>query len=244
MSTTPRQERAPRAPRPQRPDGIVIAVDGPAGSGKSSTAKTVAARLGYRHLDSGAFYRALTFAALRSGLPAEDWDRLTEEELDRFDIDSAPTERGYTLLVAGEPVGPELRTPEVNAHVSRMAAVPAVRGWLMDALRRAGERGALVADGRDIGTVVFPDAELKLFLVCAPRERARRRLLEQGVESPSEEELSCEAERLGSRDAMDSGRAVAPLLRAEDAVLLDTSGLSFDAQVAAIVRMAEARARA
>lgn len=244
MTTPPRQHRAPSAARTPRPDGIVIAIDGPAGSGKSSTAKAVAARLGYRHLDSGAFYRALTHAALREGIPPEEWDRLTEEEMGRFRIDSAPAERGYTLLVGGDPVGPELRTPEVNAHVSRMAAVPAVRGWLMDALRRAGERGALVADGRDIGTVVFPDAELKLFLVCGARERARRRLLEQGIDAPSEEEITCEADRLGSRDAMDSGRAVAPLLRAEDAVLLDTSGLSFDAQVAAIVRMAEARASA
>src|SRR3982751_2336831 len=125
----------------------------------------------------------------------------------------------------------EIRLPEVNAHVSRMAAVPAVRTWLMGARREAGARGGLVADGRDLGTVVFPDAELKVYLVADPAERARRRLREHGVARPTDAEVRAEAARLGGRDEIDSTRAVAPLARASDAVEIDTTALSFEAQV-------------
>jgi 3-phosphoshikimate 1-carboxyvinyltransferase len=225
-----------------RREGAIIAIDGPAGSGKSSTAKAAAAALGYRHLDSGAFYRALTLAALRSGISPERWEALTGEELAGLGVDAVPTESGYRMTLHGEDVSAAIRAPEVNAHVSRMAAVPAVREWLMGALRAAGEHGGLVADGRDIGTVVFPDAEVKVFLVCAPEERARRRLLEQGAPAVTEEELRAEAERLSGRDALDSTRAVAPLAQAPDAVLLDTTRLDFPEQVEAIVRLARERA--
>ena len=152
-----------------------------------------------------------------------------------------PDAKGYTLTVAGAEVSAEIRSAAVNAHVSRMAAVPAVRGWLMDALREAGARGGLVADGRDIGTVVFPDAELKVYLVADPAERARRRLREQGTHEPSDDEVGAEAGRLLGRDEVDSTRAVAPLARAPDAVEVDTTGLEFAAQVAEIVRLARAR---
>ena len=227
-----------------RPDGIIIALDGPAGSGKSSTARAVAERLGYRHLDSGAFYRAITLAALRAGIPAERWGELSAAELDSLGVGSVPDERGYRMTLHGADVSAEIRSAEVNAHVSRMAAVPAVREWLMGALRQAGERGGLVADGRDIGTVVFPAAELKAFLVCSPDERARRRLREQGHESPGDDEVRAESERLLGRDAIDSGRAVAPLAQAPDAVEVDTTGLGFDEQVERIVRLARERAGA
>ena len=220
-------------------DGIVIAIDGPAGSGKSSTAKAVAAALGYRHLDSGAFYRAVTRAALDAGIPPERWDSLTRAEIDALAIRAAPEGKGYRITIAGRDATEAIRAPEVNALVSRMAAVPTVRDWLMGALRNAGERGGLVADGRDIGTVVFPDAELKVFLVCAPEERARRRLREQGLSSADDAEVVREAERLTGRDAADSTRAVAPLAQAEDAVLLDTTAIAFDEQVRAILRLAE-----
>ena len=220
-------------------DGIVIAIDGPAGSGKSSTAKAVASALGYRHLDSGAFYRAVTRAALDAGIPTERWASLTEAEIDALAIRAAPEGQGYRISIAGRDASEAIRAPEVNALVSRMAAVPAVRDWLMGALRSAGERGGLVADGRDIGTVVFPEAELKVFLVCAPEERARRRLREQGLQAPDAPEVEREAERLTGRDAADSSRAVAPLLQAEDAVLLDTTQLTFAEQVEAILRLAD-----
>jgi cytidylate kinase len=224
-----------------REDGIVVAIDGPAGSGKSSTAKAVARALGYRHLDSGAFYRALTLAALRAEIPPRGWEDLRDADLDGLAVVGEPAGRAFRLTVGGRDVDAEIRSPDVNAHVSRMAAVPAVRNWLLGALRAAGARGGLVADGRDIGTVVFPDAELKVFLVCAPVERARRRLLEQGLEHPTEEEIAAEAARLTERDDLDASRAVAPLARAADAVLLDTTDLDFDAQVELIVRLARGR---
>lgn len=221
---------------------IVIAIDGPAGSGKSSTARAAAARLGYRHLDSGAFYRALTWAALQAGIPPEEWEGLASADLRGFDVAAYLGEGTFQVTVAGREVGAEIRTAEVNAHVSGMAAVPAVREWLLDALRAAGAGGGLVADGRDIGTVVFPNAELKVFLDCAPDERARRRLAEQGGPDPAGAEVRAEAERLGARDSLDSGRAVAPLRRAPDAVALDTTALRFAEVVERIVRLARERA--
>jgi cytidylate kinase len=225
------------------PDGIVIALDGPAGSGKSSTARAVAAALRYRHLDSGAFYRAVTRAALDAGIPPESWERLTASEIAALDVSALPDETGYAMRIAGREAGEAIRSPEVNASVSRMAAVPAVREWLMGALRAAGARGGLVADGRDIGTVVFPDAELKVFLVCDPAERARRRLREQGLQAFADAEVEREVERLTGRDTADSTRAVAPLARADDAVLVDTTDLAFPEQVQAILRLAESRIR-
>ena len=217
---------------------MIIAIDGPAGSGKSSTAKAVAASLGYRHLDSGALYRALTWAALRAGIPPERWDELDGGALDALRVESVARADRFDVAADGQVMGDEIRSPEVNAHVSRMAAVPAVRQWLLDRLRSTGQHGRLVADGRDIGTVVFPEAELKLFLVCAPEERARRRLRERGIVDDPPDEVRRETERLQGRDAIDSGRAVAPLAPAPDAVVLDTTALSFDEQVDTIVRLA------
>jgi cytidylate kinase len=222
----------------RRADGIIVAIDGPAGSGKSSTARAVAAELGYRHLDSGAFYRAITLAALRRGIPGERWVELEPRDLDALGVEGVARDGGYSMRIDGTDVGDAIRAPEVNAEVSRMAAVESVRDWLLSALRRAGERGGLVADGRDIGSVVFTDAELKVFLVADPEERARRRLIEQGSPEPDPLQIRAEAARLTERDHRDSSRAVAPLLRAADAVLLDTTALTFEAQVGAIVRLA------
>jgi cytidylate kinase len=148
------------------------------------------------------------------------------------------------MRVRGRDASEAIRSPEVNALVSRMAAVPAVREWLLSALRSAGQQGGLVADGRDIGTVVYPEAELKVFLVCDPRERALRRLREQGVAEPAPAELQAEAVRLAERDRQDSARAIAPLLRAADAVQLDTTELDFQSQVRTIAELARERAGA
>ena len=221
---------------------MIIAIDGPAGSGKSSTARAVARRLGFRHLDSGAFYRALTLAALRAGLPPSEWDQLDEDGLDALDVRGVAGDGGFRMLIAGEDVGDAIREPEVNAHVSTMARVPAVRAWLLGRLRAAAAGVDLVSEGRDIGTVVFPHAELKVFLVAEPQERARRRLKQQGVVDPSDEELKAEVGRLLERDRIDSEREVAPLRKAKDAVEVDTTGLSFEEQVDRIVRLAGERA--
>jgi CMP/dCMP kinase len=219
---------------------MIIAIDGPAGSGKSSTARAVAERLGYRHLDSGAFYRAITFAAMKSGIPPAEWPRLTPAQLEGLAVSSAPARTGFDLYVEGTDVSDEIRSPDVNAAVSAMAAVPAVRYWLLQTLRDAARGTDLVADGRDIGTVVFPDAELKVFLVADPRERARRRLLQMGLPD-DDDDVDAEVRRIEARDRTDSGRAVAPLRQADDAVALDTTHLSFDEQVDTIVTWARQR---
>jgi len=213
----------------------VITLDGPAGSGKSSTAREVARRLGYRHLDSGALYRALTFALLSSDVQEEEWPNLSAEELDRFPVHLEVSGDGLLVMLGERVLESELRSPEVTARVSPLSALPAVRSWLLEAQRRAGRRGGLVADGRDMGTVVFPDAEVKIFLTARLEERARRRFLEREGRVPGPRELAREEEKIQERDTRDSGRSVAPLRKPDDALEVDTSDLSFEAQVQVIV---------
>jgi cytidylate kinase len=224
--------------RERRPP--VITLDGPAGSGKSTTAREVARRLGFRHLDSGALYRALTFALLSSGVPEERWAELTPEDLDRFPIHLKASGDRFLVMLGDRVLEEELRTPAITSRVSPLSALPAVRVWLLDAQRRAGSEGGLVADGRDMGTVVFPSAEVKIFLTAELMERARRRFLEREGREPSPSELELEAVKIQERDARDSARALAPLRRAEDAQEVDTSHLTFDAQVQVIIDRAKA----
>jgi 3-phosphoshikimate 1-carboxyvinyltransferase len=213
----------------------VITLDGPAGSGKSTTAREVAQRLGFKHLDSGALYRALTFALLTSGIPEETWPDLSPEELDQFPIHLQASEGRLLVLLGDRILEDELRTPEVTSRVSPLSALPAVRSWLLEAQRRAGNRGGLVADGRDMGTVVFPGADVKIFLTAKLEERARRRFLEREGREPDREELAVEAARIQERDARDSARAVAPLRKPEDSMEVDTSSLTFEGQVQVII---------
>ncbi|MEJ2185555.1 MAG: (d)CMP kinase [Gemmatimonadota bacterium] len=223
---------------------MIITIDGPAGSGKSSTARAVADRLGFRHLDSGAFYRTLTLAALSKGLPADRWDDLSLEELDALGVGARTRGNRFVMRIGEEDVDQEIRAPAVNAHVSEMARVPAVRQWLMGLLRAAADDTDLVTDGRDMGTVVFPDADLKVFLVADPETRARRRLAETGTADPGADELRAEVHRLLARDRIDSERETAPLKKAEDAVVVDTTALTFDEQVGMIEVLARARGAA
>ncbi len=220
---------------------MIIAIDGPAGSGKSSTADAVARRLGFHHLDSGALYRAVTWAALEAGIPVAEWPDLDSTTLDALMIESRVENDRLRLTARGRDISEALREPRVNASVSPMARVGAVRDWVNERLRRIAGDADVVADGRDIGTVVFPDAELKVFLVASPETRALRRLREQGVSEPDAAEQSAELERLKARDEMDASRSLAPLRQAQDAVLLDTTALSFDEQVSFIVGLARER---
>lgn len=220
---------------------MIIAIDGPAGSGKSSTAKAVADRLGFRHLDSGAFYRAITHAALERHLDPELWAAMLPDDVNQFGVHAEPTETGFEFFINDENVTHTIRSEEVNAHVSRMAAVPAVRDWLMARLREAGKAERLVADGRDIGTVVFPQADVKVFLIAQSETRAKRRLAENGNTNPTYIDIQNEVDRLGKRDRMDSQRGTAPLKQAPDAVVIDTTALSFEEQVDQIVALAEKR---
>ncbi len=213
----------------------VITLDGPAGSGKSTTAREVARRLGYRHLDSGALYRALTYALLSAGIDEGTWPDLPRTAFDRFRIWLRPDGGRFLVLLGDRVLDGELRTPEVTARVSPLSAIPAVREWLLQAQRQAGAEGGLVADGRDMGTVVFPDAEVKIFLTAELNERAARRFLEREGRAPAPQELQEEARRIRERDERDSNRALAPLRKPADAVVVDTSELTFEAQVRIII---------
>ena len=227
----------------------VIAIDGPAASGKSSTAGMVAERLGWAHLDSGALYRALTLAALdnlgeggrRKG---EEWPAQQVLELaGRLPVRLVLAGYRFRPEVAGADVEEPIRGERVTRYVSVVAAMPAVRTWVNIQQRRAVEGGGgrgVVVDGRDIGTIVFPEAPLKVFLTATPDERARRRLFQRG-EAVDVALVRRESQALAARDAADSNRRVAPLKPAQDAVLLDTTALTLDQQVARVVELARQR---
>jgi cytidylate kinase len=226
----------------------VIAIDGPAASGKSSTAAAVAHRLEWAHLDSGALYRAITLAALDnlgemgegSGTPwsAERLVALAEDLPVRLVL----VRDVFRPEVAGVDVAEAIRSERVTRHVSEIAAIPEVRHWVNVQQREAAlsHPTGVVVDGRDIGTVVFPDAPLKVFLTAGAEERARRRLAQRGDES-SAVHLRRETEALARRDRADSTRRVAPLKAAADAVLLDTTRLSLADQVEQVVALARER---
>jgi cytidylate kinase len=227
----------------------VIAIDGPAASGKSSTAGLVAQRLGWAHLDSGALYRALTLATIdnlgeggrRQG---EQWP--VQQILDvaeRLPVRLVLAGTSFRPEVAGVDVEEAIRGDRVTRFVSVVAAMPEVRTWVNAQQRRAVESGGgrgVVVDGRDIGTVVFPEAPLKVFLTATPDARARRRLFQRG--QPVDLELvRRESDALAARDAADSNRRFAPLKAAPDAVLLDTTALTLEQQVGQVVELARQR---
>ena len=222
----------------------VIAIDGPAASGKSSTAGLVAQSLGWAHLDSGALYRALTLATIDNAetnelLPATRILALAEELPVRLVL--VGTE--FRPEVAGVDVEEAIRGERVTAAVSALAALPEVRAWVNTQQRRAVEGGrgrGVVVDGRDIGTVVFPEAPLKIFLTATPHERARRRLFQRGQEVDLEL-VKQESQALAARDAADSNRRIAPLKAAEDAFVLDTTDLTLEQQVTQVVELARRR---
>ncbi len=227
--------------------GGVIAIDGPSASGKSSTARAVAEELGFAHLDSGALYRGVTLVALRAAarrgraheaplavLEPETILRAAEDRGLMLQPDGA----GFAAYLEGEPVGAEIRGARVTGCVSAVSAVPVIREWINSRLRAMVRAGRdVVVDGRDIGTVVFPDADLKVFLTASPAARAGRRINQRGMEvDPAR--LEAEAAALAARDHADSSRVVAPLRPADDAVLLDTTTMGFAEQVRRIVALA------
>ncbi|MCG8470139.1 MAG: (d)CMP kinase, partial [Gemmatimonadetes bacterium] len=218
--------------------GRVVAIDGPAASGKSTTARSVADELGFVHVNSGLFYRAVTWWALREGLLPDD-PRIARD-VSELDIGLVDVEGGLTVSVDRRPLGDELRGADVTAHVSAVSTVPEVRAVVLERLRESGRRHSLVCDGRDIGTTVFPEAELKIFLVADVPERARRRLIERS-EPATPETVEIEARRLEARDRTDASRASSPLRKAADAVEIDTTRIPPTEVVARIVALARDR---
>ena len=216
-------------------DSFVIAIDGPAASGKSSTAQWVADRLRFLHVDSGALYRAATALALRELGPADGWSEARVLAL-VSDVALVPGTTSFEPRIHGVPAEEEIRGAEVTRCVSRVAQMPAVRAWVNEEVRRAAVGHSVVVDGRDIGTVVFPAADLKIFLVADSWERARRRLTQRLSRRPTDVEIAEETERLVQRDAKDATQTV----QARDAILLDTTYLTQAEQVERIVALARA----
>jgi cytidylate kinase len=213
----------------------VIAIDGPAASGKSSTAQLVAERLGFLHVDSGSLYRAATAAILRRNRDASSW---TQEDVLKAaeDVELKTARTSFYPALAGRAIEDEIRGTDVTRNVSRVAQMPRVREWVNAKVRAAAQSANVVVDGRDMGTVVFPDAELKIFLIADSRERALRRLRQRGTPT-SEQLLDDETIRIRERDERDAKQTVP----APDAVTIDTTRLSQSEQVDQIVALSKAR---
>jgi CMP/dCMP kinase len=207
---------------------ITIAIDGPAGAGKSTLARRIAAKLGYVYVDSGAMYRAVALWALRSNVALSDMHRL-EQLANAAQIEFAPG--GAVVLLNDEDVSSAIRTPEVSQAASEVSLVPAVRRALVRKQREIGEKVSIVMEGRDIGTVVFPDATVKIFLDAIPEERATRRANEVALPAEIVEQ------QIRERDQRDRGRIESPLVQAPDAVYVDTTGLSIEEAEAAILKI-------
>ena len=222
-------------------NSAIIAIDGPAGAGKSTVTRQVAKRLGLVYLDTGAMYRAVTWLLQSLNLPVQE-SKALQQALSDLELRLEAQPQGDQLVwVNGKNVTEQIRTAEITAGVSAVAALPSVRNALTAQQRRLGASGGLVAEGRDIGTAVFPNAELKVYLTATVAERARRRsadLIQRGLPLPDLQQLEQE---INTRDQLDSTRAVAPLCKAADALELVSDGMSIEQVVQQIVNWYEAK---
>jgi cytidylate kinase len=221
---------------------LIIAIDGPVGSGKSTVARRVAAMLGYSHLDSGAMYRGVALKALRNGVPLDSPAQLAALA-DGAHIDLVPGDGKLRVILDGDDVTDSIRTPEVSRAASIVATIPGVRHPMVAEQRRAGAQGGVVMEGRDIGTAVFPHADLKIFLDASPEERAHRRRLElqeKGEEHLFEEVLA----EVHERDRRDREREMSPLVRAADAVAVDNTAMDAEETARVIVLLAQEKRKA
>ena len=222
---------------------ISIAIDGPSGAVKSTLARSIAAKLGYLYVDTGAIYRTIGYHALTAGIDLKD-EAAVAAALPGLRVELTYGEDGLQrMFLNGQDVTKEIRLPEVSMYASAVSAHPAVRAYLLEMQRELARTNNVIMDGRDIGTVVLPDAQVKVFLTASPEARARRRMLEleqRGIPQPFEQILT----DIQERDWNDSHRAAAPLRQAEDAVLLDTTELTFQESEAALLHIIRERTEA
>jgi len=221
---------------------LIIAIDGPVGSGKSTVARRVAEMLGYTHLDSGAMYRAVGLKALRRGVSLDAPERLAQLA-ESAHIDLVPRDGRLRVLLDGEDVTDAIRAPEVSHAASVVAVVPGVRHPMVAEQRRAGEQGGVVMEGRDIGSVVFPHADLKIFLDASAEVRAARRQREL-EEKGEPQELAKVLEEVHTRDRRDREREMSPLVRAADAVVVDNTAMDAEETARVIVLLAREKSKA
>ncbi len=219
---------------------INVAIDGPSGAGKSSISKAIAKELGYIYIDTGAMYRTLAYKALSLGIDINGDTAAVENMLADTTVDIRHCEDGQHMFADGKDVTAYIRTPEVSMGASDIAKIPFVRRWLLELQRSFAKENNCIMDGRDIGTVVLPDAKVKIFLTASAEARAQRRLAEL-VEKGSDITFEQVLEDMKKRDANDASRACAPLKQADDAVLVDTSELDFEQSVAAIADVIKQR---
>ncbi len=219
---------------------MVVTVDGPSGAGKSSACRALAARLGMAVLDTGALYRAVALGASLAGWDAETSEAVVAAQLSRLQIEARPGRGRFLVLLDGRDVEPFIRNERIGGIASRLSAMGPVRQYLLEVQRAAGRAGDVVAEGRDMGTVVFPDAAVKIFLTASDEERARRRFLELKDHEPG---LTMERVRaeLAERDQRDQDRALSPLRPAPDALLLDSSRLTLEQVVEAMEGLVRGR---
>ena len=217
----------------QRPPRIVVALDGPASSGKSSVGTAAAERMGLRFVDTGLLYRALTALALREDVATDDAGTLVSL-MDRVELGDDGAGRLSRVLLDGKDASGSVRGGDVDTAVSAVSRIPEVRAALLERQRAMTAGGGIIMAGRDIGTVVLPDAPLKLYLDASVEERAARRIAERGLD-PAGDEAALVREQLRARDAQDRGRPVAPLRPADDAVVISTDGLDFEQSVDLVV---------
>jgi CMP/dCMP kinase len=214
---------------------VVVAIDGPAGAGKSTIAQRLASKLGFTYIDTGAMYRSVALWALRQNVDPGDMHRVEQLAL-AAELELSPGR----IKLNGEDVTDAIRTPEVTSAASRIAVIPGMRRAMVAKQRAIGERASIVMEGRDIGSIVFPDADVKIFLDAQPRERVHRRLLELQAKGEEVSE-SVLAEQMKERDRRDSTRADAPLSQAPDAIYLDSTALSIEDVEDAILKIVRAK---